>query len=238
MQNIRKKLLTILIILLLIASLGGVLAMGINAFIQTVTKNDIVFSCGSDLSITEEQKNRLAELDADCILVLGCGIRADGSPSPMLRDRLDTGILLYKSGIAPKLLLSGDNGSVSHNEIRAMLAYAREKGVPDEDIFCDHAGFSTYDSMYRAGLIFQVKKAVIVTQTYHMYRSLYIADKLGLTALGAGADQYRYGGQAAREVREVLARDKDFFKCILKPDPTYGGDVIPITGDGTVSHGE
>ena len=114
--------------------------------------------------------------------------------------------------------------------------YAIEKGIPSENIFMDHAGFSTYDSIYRAKDIFQAKKVIIVTQKYHLYRALYIANKLGLEAYGVGADPRKYVGATYRETREILARDKDFVKCIFKPNPTYLGDTIPVSGNGDVTN--
>ena len=119
-----------------------------------------------------------------------------------------------------------------------MLKYTKEAGVPEKDIFCDHAGFSTYESMYRAGSIFNAERVIVVTQSYHQYRALYIGDKLGLEVMGVASDQQTYFGQRFRESREILARIKDFFKSILRSKPTYGGEVIPISGSGISSHGE
>lgn len=180
----------------------------------------------------------LSELKPDCIMVLGCGIEDQETPSGLLKDRLDAAISLYIKDVAPKLLMTGDNGSLSHNEIHVMLNYAIEKGVPKNDIFCDHAGFSTYESMYRAKTIFKVKRMVVVTQEYHMYRALYIAGKLGIKAKGAASEQRENGGDTKRRIREVLARSKDFVKCLYKPAATYGGKAIPISGNGIPSHGE
>lgn len=187
--------------------------------------------------LTSEYQN-MKDFDADCIMVLGAGIRDEETPTPMLADRLDAGILLYKNGVAPKILLTGDNGTVTHNEIHVMLNYVKKAGVPEEDIFCDHAGFSTYDSMYRAKSIFEVESLMVVTQTYHEYRALYIAEKLGLEAKGIASDQEKYAGQQFREIREVLARVKDWGKTLLKPEATLGGESLPISGNGISTHGE
>lgn len=173
---------------------------------------------------------------ADCILVLGAGIRPDGTPSFMLRDRLDKGIELYEAGVAPKLLLSGDNGQERYDEVNAMKRYVLAQGIPAEDIFLDHAGFSTYDSIYRAKAVFAVEEAVVVTQKYHLYRALYISESLGLQAVGVSAEGSHYAGQWGRDVREFLAKNKDFVMCFIKPEPKYLGEVIPITGDGRLSH--
>ncbi len=177
-----------------------------------------------------------AAFGADCILVLGAGLKPDGSPNLMLGERIRTGVELYKAGVAPKLLMSGDHSRSDHDEVNAMKDAAMAQDVPSEDIFMDHAGFATYDSFYRAGAIFGVKKVVIVTQAYHLPRALWIARALGLEAVGVSCDTRRYAGQTYRDVREILARDKDFFKCILKPLPRYLGEAIPITGSGDVTN--
>ena len=154
----------------------------------------------------------------------------------MLKDRLDKAIELYNAGVAPKIIMTGDHGQEKYDEVNVMKKYAIDHGIPSEDIFMDHAGFSTYDSMYREKEVFQVKKAVIVTQQYHMYRSLYIAKKLGIDAVGVPAEHTKYSGRYYRETREVLARIKDVFKCIIKPNPKYLGDTIDITGSGDVTN--
>ncbi len=181
---------------------------------------------------TKGQLKNDSSKKTDCILVLGAGVKPDGTPSKMLKDRLDKGIELYKKGVASKILLSGDNGTVEYNEVKAMATYIKNGGVPGEDIFLDHAGFSTYESIYRARDVFKVKKCTVVTQRYHEYRTLYIANRLGVEAEGIPAKNERYGGQFLRDLREVLARDKDFVKCITKPKPTYLGEPIDIKGSG------
>ena len=110
-----------------------------------------------------------------------------------------------------------------------------DEGIPSGDIFMDHAGFSTYESMYRARDIFQVKKIIIVTQRYHMYRALYVARAMGMEAYGVESDPRQYGGQKMRDLRELLARPKDLIYTIVMPKPTYLGDAIPVSGDGNVT---
>ncbi len=173
--------------------------------------------------------------DIDCAVILGAGVR-DGKPTPMLRDRLLTGIELYKSGGAKKLIMSGDHGSEEYDEVNIMKSFAVENGLPDSDIFMDHAGFSTYDTVYRAKEIFEADNIIIVSQEYHLYRALYIAEKLGVKAVGVSADLNTYRGQTKRDLREILARDKDFFNCIIKPEPTYLGDKIPVSGNGNFTN--
>ena len=184
-----------------------------------------------------EGNNPVAEeAKYDCILVLGCGVRADGSPTDRLYDRVTVGVQLYLAGAAPKLLMSGDHGSEDYDEVTAMLELALELGVPREDIFLDHAGFSTYESVYRAEYIFSCDKMIIVSQDYHLYRALYIAESFGIEARGVSADLVPYAKELYHSCRETLARCKDFFFAQVKPDPTYFGDKIDLTGDGSVTH--
>lgn len=176
-----------------------------------------------------------SDFNADAILVLGAAVRPDGSPSNMLRDRLDDGIALYKRGAAPKIIMSGDNGTASYNEVAVMKQYAVDHGVPAEDIFCDHAGFSTYESMYRAKHVFGVEKLIVATQTYHLYRALYAAQGLGMEAIGVPCDTIEYSGQLLRDIREVPARTKDFFKTLLQVPSTFVGDSISLNQSGDVT---
>lgn len=212
---------------------------GINIYVIATTvshiEKDIDISVGA-IDLGSIAINSAAKIDPQCILVLGAGLEADGTPSPMLRDRLDMGIKLYDEGIAPKLLLSGDNGQVEYDELDAMKTYALEKGVPEEDIFMDHAGFCTYDSIYRAKVIFEVERMVVVTQKYHLYRALYGCKKMGIDAMGVACDVEKYGGDEMRQIREVLARTKDFVMWIIKPEPKYLGEQIPISGDGQLTN--
>lgn len=191
--------------------------------------NDYVVFSSKNKIIMEEDYDSLK--DIDCILVLGAGAWGN-SPSPLLGDRLDKGIELYEKNISSKILMSGDHGQIEYDEVNVMKNYALEKNIPSSDIFMDHAGFSTYESMYRAKEIFKVKKLIIVTQEYHLYRSIYIAEKLGLESIGVSAEKIKYSGDTYREIREVLARNKDVIKCIFEPKPTYLGEEIPITGNG------
>ncbi len=198
---------------------------------------------GLNMYVIHREKDRIlspeeaAELsDMDCILVLGCMVKSDGTPSTMLEDRLIRGVELYTLGAAPKLLMSGDHGSDDYNEVGTMKQYAIDRGVPSEDIFMDHAGFSTYESMYRAKEIFGVEKMIIVSQGYHLYRALYIAEELGIEAYGVSADLRPYVGQFGRELREVLARCKDVLTSAFQPEPTYLGETIPVSGNGDVTN--
>ena len=154
----------------------------------------------------------------------------------MLSDRLKRAVELYKAGAAPKIIMSGDHGRSAYDEVNAMKQYAIEHGVPSEDVFMDHAGFSTYETMYRAKEIFDADSIIVVTQEYHLYRAVYIADWLGMNTQGVSSDYRVYAGQVYRDVREILARCKDFAKVIVKPEPTFLGDVIPVSGNGDVTN--
>ena len=190
-----------------------------------------------NLYVILSTKNRIIKINSikdekyDCIVVLGAGIR-NNKPSPMLEDRLLTAIELYKNKIAPKILVSGDHEYKDYDEVNVMKSYLIENGIPSEDIFMDHAGISSYDSIYRTKIIFKANKVIIVTQKYHLYRSLYIAKSIDLNAYGVSATKREYINQAKRDFREIAARIKDFFKCLIKPEPTYLGEVIPIIGNG------
>lgn len=171
-----------------------------------------------------------APADYDCILVLGCSVHSDGTPSKVLQKRLDLAIELYKKN-GGKILMSGDHKTDYYNEVYVMKNYAISRGVKSEDIFLDHAGYSTYDSIYRAKYVFDVKKMVIVTQEYHIYRALYIAERFGINAYGVGAKDVQ-SQVLHNNVREIFARDKDFVTCILKPEAEVSGDKISLSGDG------
>ena len=171
----------------------------------------------------------------DCVLVLGCGVWGD-RPSHMLEDRLLVGIELCKNGASEKLLMSGDHGREEYDEVNVMKKFATDRGLASEDVFMDHAGFSTYESMYRARDIFKAKKVLIVTQEYHLYRAIFDARRLGLDAYGVTSDLRDYGGQIFRDIREILARNKDLIYTTLKPEPTYLGEAIPVNGDGNATN--
>jgi len=220
----KKKLKKILIILVILIVLGAILILGINDYVKASTKNQII------------KNNDYSNLkDIDCIIVLGAGVWGE-NPSPMLEDRLLEGIKLYENNVAPKIIMTGNHGREEYDEVNVMKKFAMDKGVPSGDIFMDHAGFSTYESLYRAKEIFEAQKIVIVTQEYHLYRALHIANELGIEAYGVASDPRQYVGAAYREIREILARNKDFLQCIFKPEPTYLGEVIPVFGNGNITN--
>lgn len=192
----------IAIILLIIAAAVAVLGVScvliINAHVKSNATDRIVPADSGDV------------MGADAILVLGAGIKKDGSPSDMLADRIKVGVSLYEAGASDMLLMSGDGARKGYDETATMKRVAVEAGVPESDIVCDTLGLSTYESILRARDEYGVKYIAIVTQEYHLYRALYIADRLGVSAVGVSADLRPYRGQTYRELREILARVKDF----------------------------
>ena len=222
----KKKILIIgLVVLICLVIIGIITVIGVNSHVKSIGGRNI---------ITPEETAELK--DVDCIVVLGCQVKDNGKPSDMLADRLRRGIELYNQGVAPKIIMSGDHGQKEYDEVNTMKQVAVDAGIPSNDIFMDHAGFSTYETLYRAKEIFEADKIVVVTQEYHLYRTLYIAEKLGIEAYGVNADYHTYWGQSNREAREILARCKDFVKTIFKPEPTYLGDAIPVSGDGDITN--
>ncbi len=210
-------------VITLLAVIAVATVFGINSFVKASASKYILDAADVDC-------------DYDCVLILGC--KANGNnPSLMLRDRLSQGVALCDVA-SDKLLMTGDHGKGGYDEVGVMKAYAEDAGVPSENIFEDHAGFSTYESMYRAKEIFKAEKILIVTQEYHLYRAVYDARALGLDAYGVVAEtSINYGGQTYRDIREILARSKDFLFTIFKPEPTYLGEAIPISGNGNATQG-
>jgi len=219
-----KKLIKFDIFLVAVVIIFLVLVLIINTYVKTSTQAQI---------LTNETYTKLENID--CIIVLGAGIWGD-KPSPMLEDRLLEAIKLYNNKVSSKIIMSGDHGRKEYDEVNIMKNFAIENGIQSEHIFMDHAGFSTYESLYRAKEVFEAKKVVIVTQKYHLYRALYIANQLGIEAYGVNSDPRRYVGEAYRELREILARNKDFFSCIFKPKPKYLGEAIPVSGSGDLTN--
>ncbi len=219
-----KFLKKLVVFLLVFSIIVGIYALIVNAYVVSSAKKEI---------ISPEEATDLT--DVDCIIVLGCLVRPNGKPSDMLADRLRRGVELYESGAAPKILMSGDHGQKEYNEVQTMKQYALDAGIESSDIFMDHAGFCTYDSIYRAKEIFGAKKIIIVSQEYHLHRALLIARKLGVEAVGVASVYHTYGGQTYRDIREIIARNKDFLYTIIKPKPKYLGEAIPISGDGNLT---
>ncbi len=169
-------------------------------------------------------------------IVLGASVKPDKTLSLILQDRVDAALLAYENKKFEKFLLSGDHGEKNYDEVNAMKNYLNDKGVPDEDIFLDHAGFDTYDTMFRARDVFKVENAIIFTQEFHLPRAVYIAKKMGLEAQGYIADNREYPGNSHFARREWLANIKAWIEINIDKSPTYTGRVIPITGKSSLSH--
>ena len=184
----KKTIKTLLIIIILFL----LTIIGINYYVILSTKNQI------------DNKN----IQADYIIVLGAGIK-NNRPSPMLEDRLTTAIELYNKGRSNKILVSGDHENDDYDEVTVMKNYLLDKGIPIDDIYIDSLGLSTYDSIYRAKEVYNINSAIVVTQKYHLY-------SMNLDYYGVSSDKRIYHGQGKREIREILARNKDFVNCLLK----------------------
>ena len=214
----------ILVCLALVLLLGGFIAAA----------NAINIAPSKKFFLTAQEA---AGMDADCVMVLGCGLSDPQTPSWLLQNRLDRGLEVFLLGAGKKLLMSGDHGRKGYDEVNVMKQYAVGRGVSGDDVFMDHAGFTTYESMYRARDVFGVKKMVVVTQRYHLYRALYLAHNLGIEAYGVAAEDVPVD-QEIREIREIGARCKSFLWSIFKPKPTYLGDPIDLAGSGSVTDDE
>lgn len=168
--------------------------------------------------------------DAHTVIVLGASVRSNGHLSVMLRDRVESALFLYNEGKVKRFLLSGDNGTKNYNEPIAMKKYLIERGVPEDHIYLDYAGFDTYDTMYRSKAVFEVESAIIVTQGFHLPRAVYIARKMNLDYNGYLGDKRIYAHQDYNAKRELLANVKAYLELVFRKEPTYLGSKIPITG--------
>ena len=215
--------------------------MGMNRILRVTAKFAIgflVFVIVNVLFIMSSTSSyRYAHIEelphAQAAVVLGALIMPDGTLSPVLQDRVDMAVRLYKAGIVGNILVTGDNSSLAYNEVNPVRLYLLAQDIPDKDIFLDHAGFNTYSSMYRARDIFLTKKIIVVSQSFHVPRAVYIARALGIEAYGIDADQGYY--LMKNYAREVVADLKATFDLIIKTQPKYLGEEIPITGDGRIS---
>ena len=170
-------------------------------------------------------------------LVPGSLVYSDSSLSLIVRDRVDKAIELYQTGKVKRILLSGDHGRKNYDEVNCMKKYLLDKGIPEADIFTDHAGFDTYSSVVRADKVFCVKEMIIVSQKYHLSRALYIAHKKGFTSVyGFVADKRKYSGMRMFKIREYMANIKAFFYILVNKKPHFLGSKIPINGDSKKSY--
>jgi len=208
-----KKYLKILAYLFI---LGLIAVVSVNLYVKSTTKTHIHHS------LKRFPKN-------DVGIIFGAGIRGD-QPSKYLKDRLDAGILLYKSKRINKILLSGDNGREEYDELTVMKNYCFNHGVDTTKIFIDYAGFDTYSTMYRAKHIFKIKKATLISQEYHLNRAIYIGQKLGIKSVGYSANKGEYRGYKYVTFREYGSIFKSFLDVLRNREPHFLGNPIDING--------
>ena len=220
-----KRILLILCKLLILTLLAIIIILCINMYV--------------DKYAADYCYNDWAEIpQADAIIVLGAFVYESGRASPTLTERLDTALELYNAGKAQKIILSGDHGTKEYDEVNAMKEYMLSKGIPRKDIFLDHAGFNTYDSMYRAKEIFCVNSLLISTQQFHINRAVYIARKLGIEAYGFPSTRWINYYRRQYGLRESFAKVKAFIDVeITRRKPKFLGELIPIDGDGALTEG-
>ncbi len=197
--------------------------------------NIVVIASAKAHILTFDEAKELT--DIDCIIVLGAGLKSDGSPSNLLYERILCGAELYLAGASDRLLLSGDHSRVDYNEVGAMKKYMLDRGIEANVVFTDHAGLDTYDTMYRAKEIFKAKRVIVVTQGFHLSRAVFIANALGLEAYGVDCDTGVYGRNIMNDIREIAARPKYVLDAVFKPEPQYLGEAIPIWGEASASDG-
>lgn len=244
MKKSRKIMLTILVVVVfIIASI-----LSVSQHIKTLEKDNIIgrYQEGAETA-SDALYEKATDFEAEAIIVPGAAILSDKTPSPVLKARLDVAVDLYNKNVARRILLTGDgdNSQDYYDEISSMLAYIKGQGIPDEDIFCDHKGYSTFESMVRAKQVFGINRAIVVSQTFHLPRAVYIGQKMDMKTRGIASDQVGpkeinrgFFRDENRELilREIMARNKDFFILKFKEKPNLTDEKIDINGDGTMTH--
>jgi vancomycin permeability regulator SanA len=205
------------------------LAAALAAFGAIAFPNAVVLAGGDDGALVAGR--------ADCALVLGAGVRDDGTPSGVLQDRLDEALAVWRSGRVKRILVSGDHASPSYDEPNAMRVYLEAHGVPPAAIFMDHAGLDTYSSVWRARHVFGARTVIIVTQRFHLTRAVWVARSLGMEAEGRAADHHLYRAIVWLEVRELFSRAKAFVDVATRRTPHHAGPRYSLEGDGRVTAG-
>lgn len=214
-----------------LALAAGALALGVlavNLFVVRGGASDFEHAASNPAPLTGPP---------DCALVLGAGVRDDGTPSDVLRDRLDESLALYRAGRVAKIIVSGDHQTVTYDEPNAMRRYLEANGVPPADIFMDHAGVDTFSSVWRAKHVFGAERVIVVTQRFHLARAVWVARELGMEADGSAADRHVYRGIAWLHAREVVSRTKAFVDVAVGREARHRGPRIDLTGDGRVTAG-
>lgn len=228
-NNIFSFILRLVKRLIVLCTIFVVIILSISQYIVN-SNSDRIFLNGDVEEVKAASKNYQAAF------ILGCAVYGN-KPSMMLKDRLDAGIELYKKGVVPKLVMTGDNGSKWYDEVNVMKKYAIDKGVKSSDIFMDHAGFSTYESMFRAKNIFDAENIIVVTQKYHLHRAIYLANKMdSLDAIGYTAPIVKYSDYWHNNIREILARNKDFVFSFINPKSKVGGEKISLKDNGDITN--
>lgn len=211
---------------------AGIIAL--MAFVFTVIVNIYILKTSDNFIY-----KKIADVPSKQVaLILGARVYASGRMSDVMLDRAKTGVELYKAHKVRKILISGDHGTDGYDEVNAIKNYFLDMNVPKEDIFLDHAGFDTYDSVYRARDIFKVSSIIIVTQDFHLPRAVYLAHALGEDAVGFSADKQKYVSQNYNNFREIFSRMKAFLDVSIHAKPKFLGEAIPITGDSMLSWDE
>lgn len=196
--------------------------------------NIVVIASTAPYTVSEEEA---ATKQADAILVLGASVLPDGTPSTVLQDRLNKAAELYSLGAAANIIVSGDGRATSYNEPAAMKEYLIAQGIPSDAIFCDRAGYCTYDSAWRAANVFNCKSLIVVTQSYHLSRALYSVRAFGVDALGVSADAATYANQSYYDLREIPARAKDLIYALIgKKSTLYGDPTVDLSDSGDITN--
>ena len=212
-----KKLKKILIFSIICISLLVIAIWGLHIYIVKSTNSRIY--------------EKIAEVPSfHTVIILGASVHSDGKLSPILQDRVDTGLHLYRSGKAKRFLLSGDNRRSDYDEVNAMRNYLLDRDVPEEHIFIDPAGIDTYDSMYRSRAVFKIHDAIVVTQKFHLPRTMFIATRLGFNYYGYPAISKKYQTESSLKRREKLANFKALYEVISQQIPSGMEEVTPVTG--------
>ena len=199
---------------------AGIFVMTVSRLVTAIASKGLIYSA------EQSPSGKVA-------IVFGAGLQRDGSPSPVLSDRVETAVKLYLDGKVDKLLMSGDNRFVDYNEPGAMRAYAVSLGVPEEDIVLDYAGRRTYDTCYRAKYIFQIDEAILVTQSYHLPRALFLCNQIGVKSVGVSADLRTYMNSSlfSWNMRELPASLVALWEVWISHPLPVMGDVEPIFPD-------
>jgi len=211
--------------------IAGILSIALIYFhIDNSSKNFIFQNTESTHQHFQENN-----IKAQAGLVLGAKVYRNGTMSDVLMDRVLTALEFYKKGFFDKFLVSGDHGRVEYDEVNTIKDFLLSRGISPEDIFLDHAGFDTYDSVYRAKHIFQAESVMIFSQGFHLPRAVYIARNQDLESYGIISDKHVYLGSWYNNLRETGARVKAFFDLAFGSHPKFLGKKIPITGNSMKS---